>query len=289
MATRAMELSKHAAGLSRVAGVDEAGRGPLVGPVVAAAVVCEPGVEIDGVDDSKKLSESQREALYETITSRADVGFGVGVASKDEIDEINILQATMLAMRRAVRALPTRFAPDYVLVDGNRVPDDLGVPAECVVGGDAKVSAIAAASVVAKVTRDRMMVELHAKYPEYGFAQHKGYPTGAHFAALRRLGPCADHRTSFEPVKSMVAAKAGGAKGAKERPAQPADAKARGAKVKAAVAVRGKRDTASAAAAPTAASRVVTRGRRAASSATGPPAEAVVAPAKPRAKRKRRA
>ncbi|MFN3829386.1 MAG: ribonuclease HII [Tepidimonas ignava] len=185
-----------------VAGVDEAGRGPLAGPVVAAAVILDERRPIDGVADSKALTALQRERLFERIHADA-VGVGVGVATVEEIDRLNILQATLLAMQRAVTALPC--APARVRVDGNRVPH-LPMPAEAVVRGDATVAAIAAASIVAKVTRDRLMDALHAAYPQYGFDRHRGYGTAAHLAALRRLGATPAHRRSFAPVARVLAA-----------------------------------------------------------------------------------
>ena len=165
-----------------VAGVDEAGRGPLAGPVVAAAVILDDLHPIAGLNDSKKLSASRREALFDEIRAKA-LCCSVAEASVEEIDRLNILQATLLAMRRAVQGL--RLKPAKVLVDGNRLPP-LEVLAEAIVGGDAKVAAISAASILAKVTRDRQLVELHARHPEYGFDRHKGYGTADHLAALRR-------------------------------------------------------------------------------------------------------
>ncbi len=176
-----------------VAGVDEAGRGPLAGPVVAAAVIFPHGVWIEGVDDSKRLTPARRERLYEVI-SRCAVGIGVGVVGQDVIDRINILQATMLAMRDAVDGLHPR--PEYLLVDGPRAPD-AAVPALPLVDGDARCFSIAAASIIAKVTRDRLMVRYDSDFPGYGFARHKGYGTREHLEAIRKLGPCAIHRRSF--------------------------------------------------------------------------------------------
>ncbi|TSE20499.1 Ribonuclease HII [Tepidimonas alkaliphilus] len=185
-----------------VAGVDEAGRGPLAGPVVAAAVILDPGAPIDGVADSKALSPARRERLFDAIHARARA-VAVGLASVEEIDRLNILQATLLAMQRAVAALSLR--PTRVRVDGNRLPA-LPVPAEAVVGGDATVAAIAAASIVAKVTRDRLMDALHREYPDYGFDRHRGYGTAQHLQALSRLGPTPAHRRSFAPVARALAA-----------------------------------------------------------------------------------
>ena len=187
-----------------VCGVDEAGRGPLVGAVVAGAVVLDPNNPIEGLKDSKKLTPAKREFLYEQIMEKAKA-WGVGEASPAEIDEINILQATMLAMRRAIEDLTTRLGawPDKAIIDGNRCPE-LPIAAEAIVKGDAKEPAISAASIVAKVTRDRQMMSLHDLYPEYGFAQHMGYPTEAHFAALKQYGACDQHRRSFSPVRKVL-------------------------------------------------------------------------------------
>ena len=179
-----------------VAGVDEAGRGPLAGPVVAAAVMLDETQPIAGLADSKKLTAVRREQLFDQIRARA-LCCAVGVASVDEIDRLNILQATLLAMRRAVEGL--RLRPGLVLVDGNRLPV-LGIRAEAIVRGDATVPAISAASIVAKVTRDRALADLHRQFPAYGFDQHKGYGTAQHLEALRRWGPCPAHRRSFAPV-----------------------------------------------------------------------------------------
>ncbi len=183
-----------------VAGVDEVGRGPLAGDVVAAAVILDPDKTIDGLNDSKKLSEKKREQLYEEITEKALV-WAVGRASPAEIDQINILQASLVAMQRAVNALATR--PRHVLVDGNRCPD-LTMPATAIVKGDSLVTVISAASIIAKVTRDRELVALDAEYPDYGFAKHKGYPTKEHMAALLQNGPCPAHRKSYAPVKKFL-------------------------------------------------------------------------------------
>lgn len=179
-----------------LAGVDEAGRGPLAGPVVAAAVILDDRRPIAGLADSKKLSASRRDALYDEIRARA-LCCSVAMASVEEIDRLNILQATMLAMQRAVKGL--RLRPGMVLVDGNRLPM-LDVLAEAIVKGDDKVPAISAASILAKVTRDRMMGELDLAHPAYGFAAHKGYGTAAHLSALAELGPLPEHRRSFAPV-----------------------------------------------------------------------------------------
>ena len=182
-----------------IAGVDEAGRGPLAGPVVAAAVILD--IEVPkGLGDSKQKTARQRSQLYTAVLSQA-LAVGVGVAHVVEIERLNILQATMTAMRRAVENLSIR--PDQILVDGKHCPD-VNCAATAIVGGDARVSSISAASIVAKVTRDRMMVELDALYPEYGFARHKGYPTAAHLKALERCGVSAIHRRTFAPVRRLL-------------------------------------------------------------------------------------
>lgn len=187
-----------------VCGVDEAGRGPLAGAVVAGAVVLDPQNPIAGLKDSKKLSALRREFLFEQIQLKAKA-WGIGEASPAEIDEINILQATMLAMRRAIEDLTTRLGgwPDKALIDGNRCPE-LPISAEAIVKGDAKEPAISAASILAKVTRDRQMMALHELHPQYGFAQHMGYPTEAHFTALKEFGACDQHRRSFSPVRNVL-------------------------------------------------------------------------------------
>lgn len=190
-------------GLRLVAGVDEVGRGPLAGPVVAAAVILDPARPIDGLADSKKLSEAKREMLVPLIQARA-LAWALGRAEVEEIDALNILQASLLAMRRAVLALPV--APEFALIDGNRCPD-LACPAEAIVKGDSRVAAISAASIIAKVARDREMVELDALYPGYGLAGHKGYPSPAHLAALERLGVTPIHRRSFAPVRRLAQVK----------------------------------------------------------------------------------
>ena len=188
---------EHAAmeeGFSLICGVDEAGRGPLAGPVCAAAVILPPDLELEGLNDSKKLSEKRREALYPLICEQA-LAYGIAFASEQEIDELNILQATFLAMRRAVGQLGRK--PDLALVDGNREPDFGDIPVRTIVKGDSRSANIAAASILAKVTRDRFMLEQDAVYPQYGFAVHKGYGTQKHYAALREFGPCPIHRRSF--------------------------------------------------------------------------------------------
>jgi len=184
-----------------VAGVDEVGRGPLCGAVVTAAVILDPLRPIEGLNDSKKLTEAHREALFPIIQERA-LAWAIGRAEVAEIDQLNILHATMLAMQRAVAGLALR--PDRVLVDGNRCPV-LPVPSEPVVGGDARVPAIAAASILAKVARDREMQEMELLYPGYGIGKHKGYPTPAHLAALKLLGATPIHRRSFAPVRQALA------------------------------------------------------------------------------------
>ncbi|WP_245909399.1 ribonuclease HII [Sphaerotilus hippei] len=184
-----------------MAGVDEAGRGPLAGPVVAAAVILDDLNPVDGLADSKVLSPRRRERLFDEIRARA-LACCIAEASVEEIDRLNILQATMLAMRRAVEGL--RLRPAKVLVDGNRIPT-LRIPAEAIVKGDSKVQAISAASILAKVHRDRLCLALHERHPLYGFDVHKGYPTAAHLAALRQHGPCEQHRHSYAPVREAAA------------------------------------------------------------------------------------
>lgn len=180
-------------GYTAVCGVDEAGRGPLAGPVCAAAVILPAGLVIEGVNDSKKLSEKKREELFPVICEKA-LAYGIGWADEREIDEINILQATYRAMKRAVESLP--LTADYALIDGNRMPP-LAIPGTTIIKGDALSMSIAAASILAKVSRDRVMVQFSREYPQYGFEQHKGYGTAAHVQALREYGPCPLHRQSF--------------------------------------------------------------------------------------------
>ncbi|HEV8538127.1 MAG TPA: ribonuclease HII [Bacteroidota bacterium] len=180
-------------GIRHIAGVDEAGRGPLAGPVVAAAVILSDSSEIHGVDDSKKLSSQRREELFQIITGQA-ISIGVGIVPHTVIDEINIYQATMRAMAEAIAKLSC--APEYLFIDGPRYQRS-SIPFTAIVDGDAKSYSIAAASIVAKVTRDRLMREFDVLYPQYGFARHKGYGTSHHFDALRRYGPCEIHRKSF--------------------------------------------------------------------------------------------
>ena len=186
--------NKHIAeGFRAICGVDEAGRGPLAGPVCAAAVILPENIEIPGLNDSKKLSDKKRRELFPVICEKA-IAYGIAFASHEEIDEINILQATYLAMERAINGLQVK--PDFALIDGNRAKD-FGVPAETIVGGDGKSASIAAASVLAKVTRDNYMLEMAQAYPGYDFEIHKGYGTKAHYAALAELGPCPIHRMTF--------------------------------------------------------------------------------------------
>lgn len=183
-----------------IAGVDEAGRGPLAGSVVAAAVILDPQQPIAGLADSKKLSEKKRQALSLEIKEKA-LSYAIARCTAAEIDQLNILQASLLAMKRAVEQLP--IAAEYVLVDGNKVPA-WDVPSLAVVKGDDRVAAIAAASILAKVSRDHELIELEQRYPGYGFAQHKAYPTKQHFEALQRLGATPEHRRSFKPVQKVL-------------------------------------------------------------------------------------
>lgn len=182
------------------AGVDEVGRGPLAGDVVTAAVILDPDNPIEGLNDSKKLTEKRRDSLFDEIQEKAK-SFCIARCSIAEIDELNILQASLLAMKRAVEGL--HIQPEHVWVDGNKIPQ-WHYQAEAVVKGDARVTAIGAASILAKVTRDREMVEMDKLYPGYGFAGHKGYPTKVHMEALDKLGPCPIHRTSYGPVKAKL-------------------------------------------------------------------------------------
>ena len=184
------------------AGVDEAGRGPLAGPVCAAAVILDPDKPIEGLNDSKKLSAKKREALAPLIRERA-LAWGVGWASVEEIDSVNILEATFLAMERALAALSRK--PELILIDGNRAPKHLPAPFETIVKGDARVPAISAASILAKTERDRLMAQIGREHPEYGFGQHAGYGTKAHIEAIGKYGVLPCHRRSFEPVKSIIA------------------------------------------------------------------------------------
>ncbi|MGF1764450.1 ribonuclease HII [Aliivibrio kagoshimensis] len=182
------------------AGVDEVGRGPLVGAVVTAAVILDPSRPISGLTDSKKLTEKKRNQLFDEIKERA-LAWSLGRCEAEEIDELNILQATMVAMQRAIAGLPLQ--PDFALIDGNRSPE-LSMPSLAVVKGDLRVAEISAASIIAKVTRDREMEQLDSEFPQYGFAKHKGYPTKAHVEALEAFGAIAQHRKSFKPVKKVL-------------------------------------------------------------------------------------
>ena len=181
-------------GFSCICGVDEAGRGPLAGPVCAAAVILPAGAVIEGLDDSKKLTEKKRERLYDIIKQTA-VAYSVAYGTLEEIETVNILEATYLAMNRAIEGLSVK--PDFALIDGNRVPRGIKIPCETIVNGDSKSMSVAAASVLAKVTRDRLMLEYDKKYPEYNFKKHKGYGTKEHTELIKQYGPCEIHRPSF--------------------------------------------------------------------------------------------
>ncbi|MEO5811491.1 MAG: ribonuclease HII [Rhodanobacter sp.] len=185
----------------RIAGVDEAGRGPLAGPLAVAAVILDPTHPIDGLDDSKKLSANRRELLYLQIVAHA-LAWSVVLVEVEEIDRINIFQATMAGMSRALRGL--QIPAQEAWIDGNQLPRDLPCPGHAIVGGDALEPSISAASILAKVSRDRLMIALNATWPGYGFAAHKGYGTRMHLAALQRLGPCPQHRRSFAPVRLLL-------------------------------------------------------------------------------------
>ena len=186
-------------GKAYVCGVDEAGRGPLAGPVCAAAVILPQGLEIEGLNDSKKLSEKKREALYDIIVEKA-ITYNIAFGTLEEIEEYNILEATYIAMNRAIDGL--KIKPDHALIDGNRVPKGIKVPCDTVVKGDAKSFSIAAASVLAKVTRDRLLLEYDELYPEYNFKKHKGYGTKEHYEAIKKYGVCKIHRLSF--LKNVI-------------------------------------------------------------------------------------
>ena len=192
-----LELALHARGLLRIAGIDEAGRGPLAGPVAAAAVILPSRFHADGLDDSKKISARQRETVFEILTTDKRVIWAVATAGREEIDRLNILRATHLAMRRATEALSEQ--PDHCLIDGLPVRD-FPLPHDGIVKGDGKSLSIAAASIIAKVTRDRIMHGLDQEFPQFGFAKHQGYGTKMHLEALRTHGPCRHHRRSFRPV-----------------------------------------------------------------------------------------
>lgn len=190
------ELEKAAIsrGFKYICGVDEAGRGPLAGPVCAAAVILPDTLEIEGLNDSKKLSEKKREALFDVICEKA-VAYSIAFGTLEEIEELNILEATFIAMNRAIEGLSVK--PDYALIDGNHVPKGITVPCETVIKGDAKSCSVAAASILAKVTRDRLLLEYDAMYPEYNFKKHKGYGTKEHTDLILKYGPCEIHRLSF--------------------------------------------------------------------------------------------
>ncbi|MBK8286683.1 MAG: ribonuclease HII [Ahniella sp.] len=187
-----------------IAGVDDTGRGPLAGPLLVAAVILDPQRPIDGLDDSKKLTPARREALAPLIRERA-IAFHLVVIEPERIDRLNIFQATLAGMREALQGLSIK--PGHARIDGNKLPKDLPCSADAIVGGDALFAEISAASILAKVERDRLMVELDALYPEYGFASHKGYPTPEHLAALAKHGPCPAHRRSYAPVRAVMAPK----------------------------------------------------------------------------------
>jgi ribonuclease HII len=196
-----LETALHTAGRRRIAGIDEAGRGPLAGPVAAAAVILPRDFTCPGLDDSKKISPAKREMLYEQLTTNPLVFWAVATADREEIDRLNILNATHLAMRRAAEALDPR--PDHCLIDGLPVKN-FPLPHDAIVKGDGLSLSIAAASIIAKVTRDRIMKELDREFPQFGFAKHQGYGTKAHLEALRTHGPCCHHRRSFQPVAQLA-------------------------------------------------------------------------------------
>jgi ribonuclease HII len=192
-----LEIALQSRGIFRIAGIDEAGRGPLAGPVAAAAVILPKNFSCPGLDDSKKISPSKRQILYQQITTNPEISWAVAIADREEIDRLNILQATHLAMRRAAEALSP--LPDHCLIDGLPVKN-FPLPHDGIIKGDGLSLSIAAASIIAKVTRDRMMLELDREFPQFGFAKHQGYGTKAHLEALRIHGPCCQHRRSFKPV-----------------------------------------------------------------------------------------
>ncbi|MDX8431482.1 MAG: ribonuclease HII [Candidatus Algichlamydia australiensis] len=189
-------------GFRKIVGIDEAGRGPLAGPVVACALYAPESLLIKEINDSKKLTEKKRKELFTTLTTHPEIAYGVGIVSAEEIDKINILQATFLAFTKAVKDLS--IAPELLLFDGPHFPK-LGIPSQGIIKGDSKSELIGAASIIAKVTRDEIMCEADKLYPGYGFAGHKGYGTKSHRGAIENLGPCPIHRRSFEPIKSLVA------------------------------------------------------------------------------------
>lgn len=189
-----LENSARGKGFKHICGVDEAGRGPLAGPVCAAAVVLPENCIIEGLDDSKKLSEKKREALFEIIKEKA-VSYSIAFGTLEEIEHFNILEATFIAMNRAINGL--QIKADFALIDGNRVPKGIVVPCQTVIKGDSKSLSVAAASVLAKVSRDHLLIEYDEKYPQYGFKKHKGYGTREHYAAIRKFGVCEIHRLSF--------------------------------------------------------------------------------------------
>jgi ribonuclease HII len=195
------ERSAHKSGALRVAGLDEVGRGPLAGPVVAAAVVFPKGLLIPGVTDSKQLTEGQREQFY-TLIIDAAVTYGIGIVDERTIDEVNIREASIIAMERALEAITP--APDHLLIDGNFILPRVSIPQKAIIKGDCRSHSIAAASILAKVTRDRIMRDLHERYPRYNFQKHKGYCTAEHLSLLKQHGPCDAHRKSFQPVAEML-------------------------------------------------------------------------------------
>ena len=194
------ERAARSSGFTRIAGLDEAGRGPLAGPVVAAAVVLPEGLLIPGLTDSKQVREAERDRLFDVVRDRA-VCFGIGIVDERIIDDVNILQATIIAMERACEALAPQ--PDYLLLDAITLPR-VAIPQKPLVRGDSRSHSIAAASILAKVTRDRLMLELHEKHPQYNFRKHKGYGTREHLALLQQYGPCAAHRKTFHPVSALL-------------------------------------------------------------------------------------
>lgn len=193
------ERALYKQGYSRLAGIDEAGRGPLAGPVVAAACVLPKNVLICGVDDSKKLTAAERSAVFATLIKLDEIDYAIGIVSSEIIDRINILQATFEAMRIAISGL--KNSADYLLIDGNQLIPKVIIPGKAIVKGDASSQSIAAASILAKKTRDDLMQDYHKQWPKYGFSQHKGYPTKKHLEALEHFGPCPIHRLSFAPLK----------------------------------------------------------------------------------------